>query len=93
MSEFLFSIPDSWACMLPMMGSSLPTQAMFPGLGSLVCGKVPPVSPELENAPLLTGTIGNLRVVPLGTLEKGFVLGAGWSRAPPGLLSPQIHRP
>lgn len=83
MSEFLLSYPDDRACMLPVTGSSLSIQAMFPGFGSLECGKLPPVSPGLKYDPLLTGTIRDLRVVPSGTLEKGLLLGAGWSHAPP----------
>lgn len=47
----LLSIPGSWACKLPVMGSSLSLQAKRPGFGSLKCETVPPVSPELERAP------------------------------------------
>ena len=83
MSEFLLSTPDGWTCMLPVTGSSLSIQAMFPGFGSLECEKVPPVFPELEYDPLLPGAIRDLRVVPSGTLEKGLLLGAGWSHARP----------
>lgn len=39
MSEFLFSIPDSWACMLPVMGSPYLPRQCSQGLGVWCVGK------------------------------------------------------
>lgn len=55
--DSVFSIPDSWASILPVTGSSLPIQAKLPGFGSSEREKVPPVSFELEYAPFLTGPL------------------------------------
>lgn len=67
-------IPDSWACILPVAGSSPSMRAKLPGFGSPTCEKVPPVFPELDCAPLLTGAVGNL----------GERVGRTWSWRRPG---------
>lgn len=75
MGESLLSIPNRWACILLVVGSSLSIQTMLLGLESFVCKKIPPVSPELKYALLPTGAIQNPRVLASGTLPC--TLGAG----------------
>lgn len=88
MNESLLSIPDSWACVLPV------TEAMLPGFGILECKKVLQF-PLSWNMPLSSQ-------VPSVTSEfcpqepwRKFLshLGLGGGHVPPRLLSPEIYRP